>query len=150
MAWRSITEADLLQRISADELESIREAALGDDQGDPIATHLSQVADYVRGYIAANAANTLGAAGTIPERLIVPACDYALVNVFSRLSGMLLDANDTRKRASDAAIRLFERVADGHYAVEQPTEAGTEVEASPSPSFTTPTHVFQPSNQDGL
>lgn len=150
MAWRAITENDLLQRISGDELDSIRSAALADGQEDPVPTLLEQVADFVRGYIAANAANTLGATGTIPERLILPACDYAVVNVFSRVAGMLIDTNETRQKASDAAIRLFERVSEAKYNVEQPATAGTDVESSPSPSFETPSNVFQPANQDGI
>ena len=150
MSWRAITETDLLQRISGDELAAIRESALADDQDDPVAGHISQVTDFVRGYIAACAANTLGEEGTLPERLIRPACDILLVDFFSRVAGMLIDLNDTRQKARDAAIRLLEQVAACSYAIEQPTTAGTEVESAPSPSFGTPAHTYQRTDQDGL
>ena len=150
MAWRAITEDDLKQRISGDELAAIREAALAESQADPVAGHISQVTDFVRGYIAANSANTLGTEGTLPERLIRPACDILVVDFFSRVAGMLIDLNDTRQKARDAAVRLLEHVAAGSYAIEQPTTASTEEEAAPSPSFGTPSHSFQHEHQDGL
>ena len=66
MAWRAITEADLLTRISGPELESFREAGLAQNQEDPIAASMTQVTGTIRGYVAACAKNTLGPEGTIP------------------------------------------------------------------------------------
>lgn len=126
MAWRTVTEQDLLQKFSSDELEALRSAGLASGQADPIAGHIVQLVNFVQGYIAANPANTVGPAGMLPERLILPAIDCLLVDVSSRVAGLLIDLNDTRKQARKDALTLFAQVASGHYAVEQPTTPGDD------------------------
>ena len=150
MAWRSITEDDVLQQLSGDELAALREAALGDGQDDPVADQVDQVADLVRGYIAANVANTLGEAATIPERLIHSAVAILVVDINKRAGGLLIDPNDARADARKEATRLLERVADGKFSVEQPSTAGDETEASVSPAVDSPTRLFTDDNQDGI
>ena len=121
MAWRTVTENDLKQKFSGDELEAVRSAGLADGQADPIPGHLKNVTDFVRGYIKAWPPNKLGAEGTLPERLILPAIDYLVVEVCSRVAGLLIDLNDTRRQARKDALALFDRVATGRYAIESPT-----------------------------
>jgi hypothetical protein len=150
MAWRAITETDLLQRISGDELEALRASALDDDQTDPVAEHISQTTELVRGYIAACSRNELGADGTIPERLIRAACDLLVVDVSSRSAGLLIDLNDTRKAARDAAIRLLEQVAACRFAIEQPDDAGDDSPETPAPSMYDKTLYFSRAAQDGV
>lgn len=126
MSWRTITETDLKQALSADELTAIRESGLGADDADPIAGEIAREINYIHGYIRANPANRLGPAGTLPESLIKPACAHMAVDICTRVAGFLIDPNNLRKAASDAALRLFEQVSSGSYAVEQPAELGTE------------------------
>lgn len=122
MAWRTVTESDLLQKFSGDELEALRSAGLASGQADPIAGNIRQLVDFVRGYISTHPSNRLGPDGTLPERLILPAIDYLVVDVSSRVAGMLIDLNDTRKGAKADAVRLFERVSVGLFRVEDATE----------------------------
>lgn len=129
MAWRTVTEQDLLQKFSSDELEALRSAGLASGQADPIAGHIEQLVNFVQGFIAANPANTVGEAGTLPERLILPAIDYLVVEVSSRVAGLLIDLNNTRVQARKDALALFDRVANNRYAVEQPATAGVENDA---------------------
>ncbi len=150
MSWRAITENDLLQRMSGDELTALRDAALGDDQADPIAGHISQITDFVRGYIAAWQNNTLGLAGTLPERLILTACDILVVQVSSRPGGFLVDLNDTRKEQYKSAMRLLEQVAAGKFRIEEPATEGDDSPTPPSPSMYDRDRYFTSSNQDGI
>lgn len=150
MAWRAITEADLLQRISGDELEALRAAALGTTQEDPVASHIDQTTELVRGYIGACSQNTLGPEGTLPERLILPACDLLVVDVGSRVAGMLIDLNETRKEARKAAVRLLENVAACRFAIEKPETAGEDSPSPPGPSMYTRAKQFTRADQDGI
>ena len=150
MAWRAITEADLLQRLSGDELEAFRAASLGSAQGDPVQGAIEQVTEQVRGYIAAHSANTLGPAGTLPARLIRAACDLLVIDVSTRAAGTLIDPDGVRKRNADAATRLLEQVAGGDYAIEEPEEAGTDSAAAPGPSTFTRDRTFDRASQDGI
>ena len=151
MSWRTPTEADLLDRISAGELDGLRVASLAQGQGDPVATQLQSVVDEVRGYIAANRENVLGLPGTLPPRLIGPAMDLLLLKIGSRLVGIVFDPDNIRRDAAREARRLLERVADGRYAIEQPATA-----AEPSQQGTSPRPLFSESktqnfrNQDGI
>ena len=150
MAWRAVTEDDLLTRMSGDELAALRESSLGTGQSDPVSEHIDQVTEMVRGYIAAHSANTLGESGTLPERLIRPACDILVMDVSTRSGGILIDISDTRKTAHDNAVRLLEQVAQGNYAVEQPETAGDDSEAAPSPSLYDRTRNFERTDQEGI
>lgn len=131
MAWRSVTESDLLQKLSSDELESLRSAGLAQGQADPVATQISWLVNFVRGYIRANTRNQLGAAGTLPESVILPAIDYLVVEIPSRVAGLLIDLNDTRKTSKDLAVQLFRDIAAGRFAVEDPDDT-TETGSGPN------------------
>lgn len=150
MAWRAISEVDLLQRMSSTELEAIRESGLSDSQGDPVADTIDQVTELVRGYIAANRNNKLGTAGTLPERLIRSACDILVVDVSTRVGGVLIDLSETRKDAKRDAIRLLEQVAAGTYAIEEPDTEGDDSQAAPTPSLYDKTRYFKRCDQEGI
>ncbi len=147
--WRLLTEADLLTRLSGTELESFRAAALGDGQDDPVEFILEQTADEVRGYIAANSANVLGAPGTLPSKLMSTAVDLALVPIMTRAAGLMLDPADARMKAKEAALQRLRDVARGFFAVEEPEEPDAdEAPAAPKPSYAGRTRTF--SDQSGV
>jgi uncharacterized protein (DUF1501 family) len=122
MAWRAITEADISTRISASELAGIRSRA---GAGSVLADSTALVTERVRGHVAAHAANRVGPAGTVPERLIGAATALLVVDLYSRTAGMLIDLSETRKEAAKSAETLLRDVSRGAFAVEQP-DAGTE------------------------
>jgi hypothetical protein len=152
MSWRAITETDILQRLSGDELTALRAAALASDQADPVAGEISAVTELIRGYVGACASNTLGAAGTIPERLMAAAADILAVRIPTRAAGTLIDPESARSRAQTGAIRLLEQVAECKFSVDVPTSGteSTEDTAAASPSITERDLSLTRTNQDGI
>lgn len=150
MSWRAITEADLLLKMSGGELAALRSASLGEGQADPLASQLSQLTDYVRGYIVAHAANTLGPAGTLPERIIPPAIDYLIGDVSGRVAGMFIDINGIRAKAYDNAIQLFRDIAKGSFVPDVPAVVSTEESPAPSPSMYHKHRNFSRHDQEGI
>lgn len=147
MAWREITETDILTKLSKNELDTVKAAA---PNGDPVPGAIRMVSDRVRGSIAAHAANVMGAEGTIPERLMEAAVSLLVVQLYSANGGMLIDLNDTRAEAAKSAERQLERVADGKFAVELPGPVGTSDEDGKSASAELITKSANPLRRDDL
>jgi len=152
MAWRAITETDVLTRISGPELEAFREAALGDTQGDPVAATLEQITDTVRGYVAACDDNTVGPDNTIPETLLGTALDLILIEIQTRAAGILIDPEDIREKKMQRAERMLRDVAACRFAVEQPAsgEASDDDYGGTTPLSSNPTREFSRASQDGI
>lgn len=151
MSWRTLTEADLLTQLSDTELQRIRAAATG-DQPDPIAATLLSVTDTVRGYISAYSSNALGPDNTLPAELIDTAVALAVVRVWPRVGGSMLDPKGLRKDAhADAMTLLRTDVATGKFRVRPPDAGalppgvGPRAELGSSRTITT-----SPTNLDGL
>jgi hypothetical protein len=147
MAWITPAESDLLTTISETELATYRAAALAGGQADPVAPTLAQVVDLVRGYVGAYRPNTLGAAGTIPQKLLAPAIDLVAVRLPQRVG---VPPKDVRKAAADAAVRLLEQVAAGDFNIEEPDEGSTEITSAPRPSIHARRPHFTPRSEEGL
>lgn len=150
MAWRAITETDLVTRISGPELEGFREAALADDQADPVADVLAQIATDIRGYVAACKQNTVGPEGTIPESLLGTALDLIVIEIQTRAAGILIDPEDVRKRKMERAERRLRDVAACKFAIEQPEEQTEETFGGQGPASSAPTRLFDHDDQDGI
>jgi hypothetical protein len=132
MAWIIPQESDLLTSLSETELAAYRAAALASGQADPVAPTLAQLVDLVRGYVGAYRPNTLGAAGTIPQKLLAPLVDLAAVRLPQRVG---VPPKDVRKSAADAAVRLLEQVAAGVFNIEEPDVATTETTSALGPTI---------------
>lgn len=131
MAWRAITEADLVTKISGAELEGYRGAALAASQPDPVQPAIDQVVAEVRGYIAANAANSLDPdTATIPERLIGAAISRIIIQIMSRAGGSVMDPNDVRRKAAADALELLKNVASAQFAIDPPDGGDGRMNAS--------------------
>lgn len=146
MAWIEITEDHLKTVLSGPELDGYRAAALANGQADPVASIIAQVTDMVRGYVAANASNRLGAVG-IPQKLLSTTIDiiaYRVPNRVGRTPG------ESRMALHEQAVTLLGRVADGRFSVEEPVVDSTEVAGAPMASISTVTPMFSRENQDGL
>ncbi len=150
MAWISIETADVQRSLSGAELSALQSAALASGQTDPIPTVIADVVNEIRGYIAACAANTLGASGTIPDKLKNAALARIRYEAFTRLPVTRGLLTEDRVDANKAALVLFRDVAACRFAIEEPTTADTETISSPSPSFTDRTRYFTKDDQDGL
>ena len=148
--WRSITEADLLTRLSASELDAIRNLAEGEDRGDPITDAVANVTAKVRGYIAGNRANVMGAGGTLPGTLIDVAVALLVVDLYSRSAGLLIDLNDTRRKSAEAAERTLRDVAAGSFRVELPDGAADAFAGSSAAEMASPSAPLRRNDLAGL
>lgn len=109
MAWRKLTEDDLVAALSRDEVEAYRR----DFETDPVPELLRQAAETVRGYVRSNGAVRMDPTPeTLPASLVGPAIDYAVVSVLKRLA---FDTNETRAQARADALALFRDIAAGRH-----------------------------------
>ena len=149
MAWITLNESHVATRLTGPELAACRSAALAPGQANPLPEIVRQVINEVRGYIAANRQNTLGAGETVPDKL--ESCALAIIRY--RLADRLpLKSLLTQERVSEneAAIRLLRDVAKGDFAVEEPTEAATEpLAGAASPRITPRTSRYGRDAGDG-
>src|SRR5471030_1760789 len=146
MAWIIPAESDVLTVLSESELATYRAAALASGQADPLAPTLAQVVDLVRGYVGAYKPNTLGLAGTIPQKLLAPALDLVAVRLPQRVG---VSPKDVRLSAANQAVRLLEQVASGEFNIEEPDEASTETTSAPRPTIHARHREFSRKNEEG-
>src|SRR6202012_4290312 len=132
-------ESDVLTVLSEAELATYRAAALASGQSDPLAPTLAQVVDLVRGYVGAYKSNTLGAAGTIPQKLLAPALDLVAVRLPQRVG---VSPKDVRQSAATAAIKLLEQVAAGVFNIEEPDITSDETTEAPRPTIEARRRLF--------
>ena len=147
MSWQSITSTTVKPRLSATELSALQSSGLPSGVTDALTDLVTQVVDEVRGYIQAGGFN-LGAAGTLPSRLVSAALAIIRFRLSTRFPVKMLDT-DARQREYDDAMKLLDRVADGKFAVEEPTTGDTESTGGPEPTMTDRTLTFNRDNQDG-
>jgi len=147
MAWIIPTENDVLTALSETELAIYRAAALAGGQVDPVAPTLAQVVDLVRGYVGAYRPNSLGAAGTIPQKRLAQAIDLVAVRLPQRVG---VPPKEVRKAAADRAVRLLEQVAVGVFNIEEPDVVSSEVTSAPRPSIRARRPHFAPRDEEGL
>ena len=102
MAWIEFNSASHLNASSAPELESLRDAATGEGQADPVAAIAAAIVDAIRGSVAVK--NPLGPAGTIPQELLMCALDVFRFEATLRLPGVQMLQDDARRKAYDAAM----------------------------------------------
>lgn len=146
MAWIQITEADIQTVFSGAEIEAYRSAALAQGQSDPVSATIAQVVDLVRGYIGA-AGITLGASGTIPQKLLSTSLDVFAWRFSSRVGRK---AGDSRQTLYQDAIKLLENVAKGQFDIEEPVTTTDETSSRPRPRISGKTLEFDRTSQDGI
>lgn len=134
MAWRAITQDDVLTALTGPELSATRTAAIAVGQADPLPAVIQSVTDEVRGYIAGSVSITLGAEGTIPDKLVNTACDMAVWYLLKRLPVKSL-ITEARRDAYDEAMRKLRDVAANRFRIEMPTTVTNEQIAVPMPSI---------------
>lgn len=150
MSWIPLTTDDLDRSLSGPEKAALRTVQV-EGSADPLETIIAEVINEVRGYVAAHAANTLGAGATIPDKLKSAAIARIRFEAFTRLPVGRNLLTEDRVAANEAATRLLERCAEGKFAVDEPAEAATESISGASPSFGAPrSSDWARANQDGL
>lgn len=127
--WRAITETDVETVLAGPELEAIRSAAgaADGDDADMLPAIIATVTDEVRAHIEDCAENRLGAAGTVPERVI----HHALAIIRNRLLSRLgMEAGESRNVEYRDAVAFFRRVSECQVKIEQPDDADVVSEAN--------------------
>ena len=124
MAWIAFNSAAHLNANSAPELESLRDAATGEGQADPVAAIAAAVVDAIRGSVAVKTA--LGPAGTIPQELLLCAMSIFRFEATLRLPGVQMLQDDARRKAYDSAQALLRRVEEGKFSISAPDEESEE------------------------
>ena len=133
MAWIIPAESDVLTVLSEAELATYPRggAGLGPERSAG-ADLLAQVVDLVRGYVGAYRPNTLGAAGTMPQKLLAPAlelvaaCGYRNAKLASRRRRMCARRRRRRRCGCSSAWRPANSI------LRRPAEATDEITSAPS------------------
>jgi hypothetical protein len=146
MSWIAPAESDVLTVLSEAELATYRAAATASGQADPVAPTVAQVVDLVRGYVGAYRPNTLGGAGTIPQKLLAPALDLIAVRLPQRVG---VAPKEVRQTAAAQAVRLLERVAVGDFNIEEPDVATPEITSAPKPTIVARRPQFTRREEEG-
>jgi hypothetical protein len=119
MAWRELTEDDVLRVLNAAETAAYKSKVTGEGQ-DVLSDIITIVVDFCRGYIADHPGNKLAAGTTLPERTHRPALHLIRKDLLTRLD---MEVSEDRKTDAKEAIRYFERVAEGKVQIELPEGA---------------------------
>lgn len=148
MAWIELTESHLGERLAAAELAALQSAAVG-AYGNTVPDVLASVVAEVRGRVAANGRNQLGASGTIPDELKAAALAIARWRILSRLPGMKSLQDEARRAEYSDALALLAAVADGKFAIQKPSEPIDADTGAVEPSISTPCVKFSRIHQEG-
>jgi hypothetical protein len=149
MSWQTITEADVLTKLSGPEIAAMKTAALQAAQVSPLPGIITQVVREVRGYVAACDRNTLGAGETIPDELLGAAISRIRFELATRLPVASLLTED-RRTANANALTMLRDVAACRFQIVVAAAPSDEVVGGSSPTFNTPTRRFSRNLQDGI
>lgn len=125
MSWVTITESDVITKLSGPEVAAMKSAALQAAQADPLPEVISQVVKEIRGYVAGCSSNTLGEGETIPDELLGAAISRIRYELATRLPvpGLLTEA---RTRANENAVTQLRDVAACRFKVVPPATAAED------------------------
>lgn len=114
MSWILLTEAHLLEGLTAGELSALKTKQLAEGQADPVVDVLARCASEVQGYVGTRYA--VGLAGTVPDQLLSAALAIARWRLIGRLPIRNL-ATDSRRQEYQDAIAQLRDVAAGKFAL---------------------------------
>lgn len=140
MAWNAITEDDLREYLSGQELEAFRAATQSPGESDPVQGIIDKVTALVRAHVQACPRYTLGGDGRVPDVLLDPACAIIAVKVMARAGGAVLDQSGERKKAADQAKALLKDVAQCKGPMIQVPTAAEGVGTETAAGVVTPTY----------
>jgi hypothetical protein len=130
MSWITISEPDVITKLSGPEIAAMKSAALQALQGNPLPEIITQVVLEIRGYVAACERNTLGAGETIPNELLGTAISRIRFELATRLPVASLLTEDRRTANANALQRLRD-VAKCDFLVVQPEDPATDQAGGP-------------------
>ena len=139
MAWRNLTEVDLLAHLSQGAVDRFRQSA---GFADAVAEVLASTAGIVRAHVRTAGISVAPASGTIPDELVGPAADYAAYDLLKRFR---LPVGEERRAARKDALEMLQKVAERRLAVEPGVvedAAGSLAAVSPAVGKATPPHLL--------
>ena len=149
MAWTTIVADDVSYSLTDVEYKAYTTRFLAPGQSSPLPDIIEKVVNHVRGYVAANASNTLGPAGTIPDKLL----DAAVIIIRHRLlTRMRIKIDEDRRKEYEGAEDLLKTVAAGKFAIEEPETASSETQNQgvPGPQVPCKRRRWDRRDQDGI
>lgn len=138
MSWITLSEADVITKLSGPEIAAMKTAALQALQVNPLPEVIRQVVLEIRGYVAACERNTLGAGQTIPDELLGAAISRIRFELATRLPVTSLLTEDRRSANADALQRLRD-VARCDFGIVQPEIPAEEQAGGPAVEVTSTT-----------
>lgn len=150
MAWRELTEDDLLDALNAAETSVYQTAVIAVGQ-DVLEGITKQVVQECRAHIADCERNTLAAGDTLPERVIYHAVALIRFRMLTRLNE---EVSEDRRREQRDAVEFFRRASECKVAIEPgdgtASPDGSDSMASPRPGITGRDRQFSRTQQDGI
>lgn len=141
MAWILITEALVRTKLTDAEMSALLAVSLPDGVTgvEILEQEIANTTAEVRGYVAGNPQNTLGAGATIPEELMDDALVILRYKVFTRAPNMKRLLDELRVKEYDAAKRkLSQDVPAGKFRVVPPAEEAAEQAGGGTVAVVTP------------
>ena len=118
MAWKVLTADGLTASLSRREAEAFRASSEGVE--DPVESLVASTASFVRGCVRSGGRAALSQDPlAIPESLVPAATDYIRWQLLSRHD---IVVNESRTKAYEAALALFEKVRSGDFVPESDGE----------------------------
>lgn len=150
MAWITLTEDDIITKLSGPEIAAMKSAARQAEQEDPLPPVIEQVVREIRGYVAGCPRNTLGAGETIPDELLGAAISRIRFELATRLPVASLLTED-RRAANANVLQLLRDVAACRFLVVPADEAAEDQASGPATEvITTTTRRFTRDSMEGL
>ncbi len=136
MAGWVTLNSDYLQKRMRFEWPKLKDAANraandADAFSDTVTDILADVCNRVRGAVAANSRNTLGAEGTVPPELAGAAVTLARLELIAVVPGAVSLNDETRKALAKSANDQLRDAADGRLAITPPATSAT---SAPDPA----------------
>jgi hypothetical protein len=125
MSWITLTENDVITKLSGPEIAAMKTAALQAAQSNPLTEVIAQVVKEIRGYVAACASNVLGSGETIPDELAGTAISRIRFELATRLPVASL-LTQPRTDANNQALTLLRDVAACRFMVIAPADAAAD------------------------
>lgn len=149
MAWITLSESNVITKLSGPEIAAMKTAALQAAQTNPLPEVITQVIREIRGFVAGCSENTLGDGETIPDELLGVAISRIRFELATRLPVASLLTED-RREANRNALSLLSAVAACKFRIVAPETPTTEEISSPSPQWKARTRRFGYCKEDGV
>lgn len=149
MSWITLTESQVITKLSGPEIAAMKTAALQAAQANPLPGVISQIVKEIRGYVAACERNVLGDGETIPDELEGAAISRIRFELATRLPVASLLTED-RRTANANALTLLRDAAACRFLIVGPLTPTTDEISTPSPRFSARDRTASREQQDGL